>query len=136
MRIAATQHRHDTTPSKVLARLAVDAVLDKKAEEVVVMDMQAVSSIVDYFVLCTGNSDNQIKAIQESVEEHLRKEAQERPWHREGQEHRQWVLLDYVDLVVHIFDRERRAFYDLERLWNDAPHELVTSAQADIEMLR
>ncbi len=67
------------------------------------------------------------------------KEPLERPWHREGQEHRQWVLLDYVDLVVHIFNPEKRAFYDLERLWGDAPMESVlaeASSVADVELLK
>ncbi len=110
----------------MLARLALEAALEKKADDVVVMDMRAICGLVDYFVLCSGSSDNQIRAIQESIEVRIRKQANERPWHREGQKHRQWVLLDYVDLVVHIFSPERRSFYDLERLWNDAPHELVT----------
>ena len=113
-------------PSKVLARHAVAAALEKKAEDVVVMDLRAVSGLADYFVLCSGSSDKQIRAIQESVEERIREQANERPWHREGQQFRQWVLLDYVDMVVHIFSRERRAFYDLERLWNDAPQEAAT----------
>ena len=97
------------------------------------MDMRSVSGLADYFLLCTGTSDNQVRAIQDSVEERLREVAEVRPWHREGQEHRQWVLLDYVDLVVHIFSPERRAFYNLERLWNDAPHELVTDVPVAVE---
>lgn len=112
----------------MLARLAVEGILDKKGEDVVVMDMRAVSGLADYFVLCSGSSDNQIRAIQESVETRIRDHGQERPWHREGQDFRQWVLLDYVDLVVHIFSPERRAFYDLERLWNDAPQARVGEA--------
>ncbi len=90
------------------------------------MDMREVSGLADYFVLCSGVSDSQIRAIQEAVEARIRGAEDERPWHREGEDFRQWVLLDYVDLVVHIFSRERRAFYNLERLWNDAPQETVT----------
>ncbi len=130
MPIASPQRRQSAAPSKVLARLAVEAAHDKKAEDVVVMDMRAVCGLADYFVLCSGTSDNQVRAIQESIEERIREQANERPWHREGQGHRQWVLLDYVDLVVHIFSPERRSFYDLERLWNDAPHELVAGGSA------
>ncbi|GIV58403.1 MAG: ribosomal silencing factor RsfS [Rhodothermaceae bacterium] len=113
------------TPVRVLARQAIDALLDKKGRDVVVMDMRKVSGVADYFVLCTGDSDLQIKALTDAVEERLRERCQERPWHREGYEHRQWVLIDYVDLVVHIFTEEKRAFYDLERLWGDAPSEQV-----------
>ena len=131
--------RKTHTPVRALARHAVDAVLDKKALDIVVLDMRAVSGVADYFVICTGESDLQIKAIYEAVEDRIREACDERPWHREGQEHRQWVLLDYVDLVVHVFSAEKRAFYDLERLWGDAPCEHVsdeTSSAADIELLQ
>src|SRR5690606_2736231 len=113
-------------PARVLAIHAVDAVLSKKAHDVTVMDMRSVSGVADYFVMCTGDSDLQIRAIADAVEENLRTELGERPWHREGYEHLQWVLLDYVDLVVHIFSQEKRAFYGLERLWGDAPSEQVS----------
>jgi ribosome-associated protein len=111
--------------ARLLAIEAVDAVLDKKAHDVAVMDMHGVSGVADYFVVCTGDSDLQIRAIADRVEERLREQYGERPWHREGYEHLQWVLLDYVDLVVHVFTAERRAFYGLERLWGDAPVEQV-----------
>jgi len=133
--VTAPKNHADAKPAKVLALLAVEAALEKKAEQVLVMDIREVSGVADFFVLCTGTSEYQIKAIQASIEERLRDEAQERPWHREGQGYRQWVLLDYVDLVVHIFTPERRAFYDLERLWNDAPHELVTD-EGEVAMLQ
>ena len=92
-----------TVSSKVLTRYAVAAALEKRAEDVLVMDVRLVSGLADYFVLCSGSSSLQIAAIQESIEKHIREQANERPWHREGQEFRQWVLLDYVDVVVHIF---------------------------------
>lgn len=112
-------------PAPVLAREAVDALLQKKARDIVVMDMRGVSGVADLFVLATGDSDMQIKAAVDSVRERLREQFGERPWHVEGYEHRQWVLVDYVDLVVHVFMDERRAFYGLERLWGDAPREAV-----------
>ncbi|NKO01022.1 ribosome silencing factor, partial [Weissella cibaria] len=94
--------------------------------------------VADYFVLCTGDSDLQIKAIADAVEERIREACRERPWHREGYEHRQWVLIDYVDLVVHIFNPEKRLFYDLERLWGDAPAERVPDDgdAAGVQLLR
>ncbi len=117
--------RATQVPARALAAGAVEAVLEKKAHDIVVMDMQQVSGVADYFVLCNGDSDLQIKAIADSVRGRLREQFQERPWHVEGYEHRQWVVLDYVDLVVHVFAAEKRTFYDLERLWGDAPKEVV-----------
>ncbi|GMQ82948.1 MAG: hypothetical protein BMS9Abin05_2418 [Rhodothermia bacterium] len=87
--------------------------------------MHTVSGIADLFILVTGDSDLQIKAILEAVRHELREEHGERPWHVEGTQHMQWVLLDYVDLVVHIFNQEKRDYYSLERLWGDAPKEAV-----------
>lgn len=119
------KQRAGSVPAKVLAREAIVAIQEKKAHDVVTMDMRATSGLADYFVLCSATSDLQVKAITESVQTRLKHECNELPWHIEGAEHRQWVLLDYVDLVVHIFTPERRAFYDLERLWSDAPTEIV-----------
>ena len=131
--------RKTQTPARVLALHAVEAALDKKATDIVVLDMRAVSGVADYFVICNGESDLQVKAIYEAVEDRLRAECDERPWHREGQEHRQWVLLDYVDLVVHVFLAEKRAVYDLERLWGDAPIEHVpddTGSSDEVALLQ
>jgi ribosome-associated protein len=101
--------------------------LEKKAHNVTVMDMREVSGVADVFVLGTGDSDLQIKAIADAVSDKIREAYSEKPWHTEGYEDRQWVLLDYVDLVVHVFSHEKRSFYDLERLWGDAPSEDVSS---------
>ena len=130
--------RATSSPSHVLAAHAVDAMLDKKAHDVTVMDMREVSGVADYFVLGTGDSDIQIKAIADEIRERIKTECQERPWHTEGTGHHQWVLLDYVDVVAHIFDVERRGFYDLERLWGDAPRERVPEdgSSADVAMLK
>lgn len=119
------KQRATQNPVRTLARHAVDAALSKKAHDVTVMDMRAVSGVADYFVVCTGDSDLQIRAIADAVQEQIREACSERPWHVEGREHLQWVLMDYVDLVVHVFTAEKRAFYDLERLWGDAPVEQV-----------
>jgi len=108
-----------------LAALAVDGALSKKARDVVVMDLRGVTAIADFFVICAGESDLQVKAIAEEVERQIREHVGEKPWHREGLDHLQWVLLDYVDTVVHVFASERREFYALERLWGDARIETV-----------
>jgi ribosome-associated protein len=131
--------RTTPTPARILAQHAVDAALDKKAQDITVLDMREVSGVADYFVVCTGGSDLQVKAISDAVEERIKKQCNERPWHTEGYEHRQWVLLDYVDLVVHVFSTEKRAFYDLERLWGDAPIEQVAdeaTSSDDVALLQ
>ena len=119
------KQRSTQTPARVLAAHAIEAALDKKAHDITVIDMREVSGVADYFVVASADADLQVKAITEAVIERIRETCDERPWQREGVEHRQWVLLDYVDLVVHIFISEKRAFYDLERLWGDAPTEHV-----------
>ncbi|WP_420316426.1 ribosome silencing factor [Ekhidna sp.] len=107
--------------SEVLSEWVVDGMLDKKAIDVVVMDLRDVKhAIADYFVICSGNSDTQIDAISDSVEEQIHKNSKQNPWKREGQQNKEWILLDYVDVVAHIFNKEKRTFYGLEELWGDA----------------
>ena len=96
------------------------AALDHKAYDLVVLEMGPASSIADYFVICSGRSDTQVTAIAEAIEESLRRRG-ERPLSVEGVSHGQWVLMDYGDVVVHIFYVPVRGFYDLERLWVRAP---------------
>ena len=97
----------------------VDAALDKKALDVAVLDLTDLGSITDYFIVCHGLSSRQVQAIADRVEEKLR-EIKLRPGHVEGYDAGEWILMDYVDFVVHIFTEEKREFYDLERLWSDA----------------
>lgn len=107
--------------SDVLSEWMVEGMLEKKAMDVVVMDLREVKhAIADYFVICSGNSDTQIDAISESVEEQIHKNSKQNPWKREGQQNKEWILLDYVDVVAHIFNKEKRTFYGLEELWGDA----------------
>ncbi|MEM6782106.1 MAG: ribosome silencing factor [Bacteroidota bacterium] len=126
-----------TTPSatRTLVELAVEAMLDKKAEDVTVLDLRGVSGVADFFVIGTGTSDTQIKAIADGVRMSIKEANGELPWHREGYQSLVWVLLDYVDVVVHVFTAEKRAFYDLERLWGDAPRELVEDGYEQIALL-
>ena len=108
----------DELPEPV--RRAGQLALERKAQDVVVLDLRGISSATDYFVLASGTSDIQVKAISDHVLEELKKEG-ERPAHIEGQESGRWVLMDYIDFVVHIFLEEKRSFYRIERLWGDAP---------------
>jgi ribosome-associated protein len=134
----ADKKRVTSNPVESLAAHAVEAVLDKKGHDITVMDMRSVSGVADLFVVCTGDSDLQVKAIADSVQDRIRNRCSERPWHVEGYEHQQWVLIDYVDLVVHIFSPEKRLFYALERLWGDAPVERVPDegSYTDVSFLR
>lgn len=102
------------------ALLCVRYALEKKAYDLVVMDVGGLSSLADFFVICTGRSDTQVQAIAQSIEENLR-HLGVRPLATEGYPAGQWVLLDYGDVVVHIFLEDVRTFYDLERLWARAP---------------
>lgn len=133
----ADKKRQTAASTKHISRLAVDAILDKKGKDILVLDVTGVSGVADIFILVTGDSDLQNRAIVESVKMKLKEEAGEMPWHVEGNDHHHWVLMDYVDLVVHVFLREKREFYELERLWGDAPREQVLDEQqaSDVRLL-
>ncbi|TVP46048.1 MAG: ribosome silencing factor [Mongoliibacter sp.] len=104
-----------------LSKIIVKGMEDKKASEIVLMDLRDVSnSFTDFFVVCSGNSDTQIEAISDSVEEQVFKSNKERPWRSEGKNNLQWILMDYVNVVVHIFLKDKRSFYGIEELWGDA----------------
>ena len=106
--------------SREKAQLAAEAALDKKADRVAVLDMANIFPICDYFLIMSGDSTRKVKAISESIQEKLG-DQNIKHWHLEGFREGQWVLLDYNDIVVHVFLTEIREFYDLERLWGDAP---------------
>lgn len=108
----------DTNPKSLAARSA-DLMLEKKAKGITIMDVRGLTSIADFFVLCTGETDIQIKAIVDHVNESLRVD-NTRPYHIEGYDKLSWVLMDYVDVVAHVFLPETRDYYGLERLWADA----------------
>jgi len=104
---------------------AVTAVGDKKAEDVVVLDLRKTGGFTDYFIICTGGNARQMTAIADSVQDTLRESLDQRPALAEGVDKSEWILLDYFNFVVHIFSRECRAFYGLERLWGNAErHEI------------
>ncbi len=114
-------------PSAV--RRAAQLTLERKASDVVVLDLRGISSATDYFLLATGTSDTQVRSISDHVTKELRNEGT-RPAHTEGGREARWVLIDYIDFVVHVFHPEVRSFYQLEALWGDAPrHELAADAE-------
>ncbi len=102
------------------ARLVAQSVQDKKAIDPVILELRDLTVIADYFVICSGESGTQVGAITDHVKEKL-KEAGVKRYAVEGADHRNWVLIDYGDVIVHIFEKETRDFYELEKLWLDAP---------------
>ena len=102
-----------------LQRQIAELALTRKAKEVVILDLRKLTSMTDYFVVCTGESETQVKAIADAITSGMEKIG-ERAWHTEGLQNLQWVLLDYVDVVVHVFHRDARAYYGIEKLWGDA----------------
>ena len=114
--------------SKNMARIAWQALSDKKGEDIKIIDITGVSVLADYFIIASGNSESQIIALVDNVEEELHKAG----YHlkrREGRSGASWILLDFGDIIVHVFDKENRLFYDLERIWKDgkdiAPDQLA-----------
>lgn len=107
--------------SEALSKIIIDGMEEKKASDIILMDLREVKGAVsDFFIICSGNSDTQLQAIAESIQEEVKKNSDERPWRKEGYTNKEWILLDYVSVVAHIFKTEKRAFYAIEELWGDA----------------
>ncbi|HEX8372023.1 MAG TPA: ribosome silencing factor [Chthoniobacterales bacterium] len=107
--------------SEELARTCARFAADKKAEDLVVLDLRGISTFADFFVVCSGTSDPHLKAISGSIREGLRDDFQVTPLAVDGYPASQWMILDYIQVIVHVFHAAKRDFYDLETLWNDAP---------------
>ena len=109
------------TSSQKLSSLIVKGMQEKKANDIVLMDLRKVkNAVADFFVICSGNSDKQLDAIADSVDTEVFKGLKENPWHIEGKNNKEWMILDYTNVVAHIFRKDRRSFYALEKLWGDA----------------
>jgi ribosome-associated protein len=107
---------------------AVRAALDKKAENLVVLDLRKAGGFTDFFVICTGGNPRQITAIADGVRDTLKRDLDERPTLTEGIDRSEWILLDYFNFVVHVFSRDCRSFYGLERLWGNAERHEIDDA--------
>lgn len=102
----------------------IRAILDKKGEQVVSLDLRKIpEAVADFFIICTASSQPQIRAIADSIDDEVKKNCGESPYHYEGKQNLQWVLIDYVNIVVHVMMPEQRKFYKLEEMWSDAPLE-------------
>jgi ribosome-associated protein len=107
--------------SETLSDVIVKGMQEKKASDIVVMDLRKIkNAVADFFVICSGNSDKQLDAISDSIDAEVFKKFQENPWHTEGKNNKEWMLLDYINVVAHVFRKDRREYYALERLWGDA----------------
>lgn len=111
---------------EVLKDIIVKGIQEKKGHEIVSIDLRNIhNTLCDFFVICHGDSNRQVEAVAKSVEETTRVQLNEKPWHVEGVKNAQWILLDYVSVVVHVFHKDVRDFYGLEKLWGDAKFEKI-----------
>lgn len=117
----AKRKKETSAKSEKLSQVIVKGMQEKKATDIVVMDLRKVkNAVADFFVLCSGNSDKQLDSIADSIDQEVFKSLKENPWHTEGKNNKEWMLLDYTNVVAHVFKKDRRQFYALEKLWGDA----------------
>lgn len=113
--------KKSVTASKKLSEAIVKGMQEKKALDIVVLNLVDVkNAVADFFVICSGSSDKQLSAIADSIDEEVYKTLKENPWHTEGKHNKEWLLIDYTTVVAHIFKRDKREFFALEKLWGDA----------------
>lgn len=106
---------------QMLIETIISAIQDTKGEDIKILDLTHIeNSVADHFIICSANSNTQVNAIAGNVEKKVRNELKDRPWHVEGTENAMWILVDYVSVVVHIFQKHIREYYDIEDLWSDA----------------
>lgn len=106
--------------SKEVVEVITEALLSRKGKDITIMDVSELTTLTDFFIICHGNSDVQIKALADAVEDDVREKTGEKAWKKEGVSARSWIILDFVNIVVHVMSREKREYYGIERMWNDA----------------
>lgn len=112
--------------SELLKDFAIEGMQDLKAQNIVVLDLRGIDqAVTDFFIIAEGTSNTQVEGIADSVEKVIKENLDEKPWKKEGKENAQWLLIDYFDVVVHVFLKEYREFYNLEGLWADAKIERI-----------
>lgn len=116
----STQSPDKTADSKLLINAIQEGLFEKKAKDIVLLDVRELTTLTDFFVICHGTSETQIRALANSVIEKVKDTVGEKVWKQEGMDARRWIILDYVNVVVHIFSEEKRNFYGIENMWNDA----------------
>jgi len=120
--------------SSTLSEKITQGMLEMKAVDIQIFDLRSVKyAVADFFVMCSGNSDIHIDSISQMIEKYAFDQAKQKPWHKEGYSNKEWILIDFVDVVAHVFNKEKRAFYDLEKLWADAKvYNLENSAELNL----
>ena len=121
--------------SKKLSKKITELIFEKKGYDVVLLNLSKHSSFADYFIICSADSNTQVKAISDEIDKKLKDEGI-RCWHKEGYQTLSWVLLDYVDVVVHVFKKDAREYYNLERLWGDVPIKKIADPKLKKEKLK
>jgi len=122
--MAKRKKRADT--SEFLSEIIIKGIQDKKGKDITSINLKNIEhAVTDYFIVCHGSSNTQVQAIAESIEDEVRKSIGLKPWHREGVQNAEWILLDYVDVVVHVFQENTRDFYQIEKLWADAEIKII-----------
>lgn len=116
----STTSPNKSSDSEKLIQAITEGLLEKKAKNIILMDVRELTTLTDYFIVCHGTSDTQIRALSSSAQVKVKEELGESVWKQEGVDARRWVILDYVNVVVHIFSEEKRDYYGIERMWNDA----------------
>ncbi|APY09963.1 ribosome silencing factor [Seonamhaeicola sp. S2-3] len=112
-----------------LISVIISGIEDVKGQEINILDLRDIENTVcDYFIICEGNSNTQVNAIVNSVQKKVSKELKDRPWHTEGEDNAEWVLIDYVNVVVHVFQKHVREYYDIESLWGDAKTTIIETS--------
>ena len=115
--------------STYISELAIHGIQEKKGNDIVRLDLRNInSSVTDYFVICHADSTTQVKAIANSIEDEIFKATQQEPWRKEGLEYGEWILLDYINVVIHVFRTDKREYYGVEELWGDAEVKSYKSA--------
>jgi len=115
--------------STYISELAIHGIQEKKGNDIVRLDLRNInSSVTDYFVICHADSTTQVKAIANSIEDEIFKATQQEPWRKEGLEYAEWILLDYINVVIHVFRTDKREYYGVEELWGDAEVKSYKSA--------
>ena len=107
----------------------LNGIEDVKGQHINILDLREIENMVcDYFIICEGTSNTQVNAIVNSIQKLVSKETKDKPWHIEGSENAEWVLMDYVDVVVHVFQKHIREYYDIESLWGDAKTTVIETS--------
>ncbi|MFD2915908.1 ribosome silencing factor [Psychroserpens luteus] len=120
--------KKNTSPDQLISTV-IAGIEDVKGKEIIILDLREIENTVcDYFVICEGTSNTQVNAIVNSIQKKVSKELKDNPWHVEGSENAEWVLMDYVNVVVHVFQKHIREYYDIESLWGDAKTTKIDSS--------